>query len=82
MTDKYEAPSNKIFEEIKQKSIDIWNTYSDAHGYRSEKLNRIKNVKNVKDNWRVFYGMFDWQNQTKLLMYLSQEANEFIENHL
>ena len=74
----YEAPSDKIFNEIKQASKDIWNTYDDTYGYASEKVNRIKDIGNIKDNAMFMVAMFDRLNQRKLLSSLSEEARSFI----
>lgn len=72
--DYYKAPSDEIFNEIKGKSIEIWGTYDDTYGYASEKIDRVKSINNVKDNWGSIVGMFDSTNQQKLLAKLSPEA--------
>lgn len=62
-----EEPTEKIFEDIKQAAIAVWNTFDDTYGYRSEKLERVDSIKNYSDNWFTFISMFDFQNQYKLL---------------
>jgi len=69
-----DAPSDEIFNEIKQASIEIWKTYDDTHGYASEKINHVNSITNIKDNWGTIVGMFDYINQGKLLDKLSPEA--------
>ena len=70
----YDAPSDKIFNEIKEKAIEIWQTYDDTYGYASEKIDRVNSITNFKDNWGTIVGMFDNPNQKKLLAKLSPEA--------
>ena len=79
MEDYYTAPSNEVFNEIKEKSIEIWQTYDDTSGYASEKIDRVKSITNFKDNWGSIVGMFDNHNQQKLLARLSLEAREKVE---
>ena len=74
--DYYTAPSDEVFKEIKEKAIEIWQTYDDTYGYATEKIDRVKEIKNVKDNWDFIVGMFDSTNQAKLVNKLSPEARE------
>ena len=66
-TEYYVAPSKEVFSDIKRAAIDIWKTYDDTHGYQSEKVNRIKDLQNLNDNYAYIVGMFDSHNQRKLL---------------
>lgn len=74
----YTAPSDEIFEDIKQASIKIWNTYDDTYGYASEKINSIKDLQNVKDNYMYVVAMFDSSNQRILLATVKPETAERI----
>jgi hypothetical protein len=76
MSSYYDAPSDEIFNEIKEKAIEIWQTYDDTYGYATEKIDRVKSITNFKDNWGTIVGMFDNPNQQKLLNMLSDEARE------
>jgi len=78
----YDAPSDEIFNEIKQVAINIWKTYDDTDGYASEKIGYVESITNVRDNWGTIVGMFDWQNQAKLLAHLSPEAKEKVQEWL
>lgn len=78
----YDAPSDEIFNEIKQVAINIWKTYDDTYGYASEKIGYVESITNVRDNWGTIVGMFDWQNQAKLLANLSPEAKEKVQEWL
>ncbi len=76
----YTAPSDEIFEEVKKEAIAIWSTYEDP--YKSDKIGRIKDIKNVSDNLMYMVAMFDWVNQHKLATRLSEEAREAIHDRL
>lgn len=72
--DYYKAPSDEIFDEIKRASMVVWNTYDDTYGYATEKINRIKDLKNIQDNAWYMVAMFDISNQLKLLLNLNKSA--------
>ena len=76
--DYYKAPSDEIFEDIKSNSIKIWNTYDNTYGYVDEKVDRVKDLKNVSDNWMVMFSMFDHINQSKLLSMVSRKTAKHI----
>lgn len=78
----YDAPSDEIFEEIKAKAIEIWQGYDDTYGYATEKIDYVKSIKNIRDNWGTIVGMFDYNNQMKLLAALSPEAREKVSEWL
>jgi hypothetical protein len=77
-----ETPSQQIFDEIKAAAIAVWNeNYSDEFGYVTEKLDRINGINNIQDNAMVFFRMFDWINQGKMMGRLSLEAINYINNN-
>jgi len=76
----YEAPTDEQFEEVKAKCIEIWNTYDDTYGYATEKIDRIKNMENIKDNVMFMIAMFDMNNMTKLSILLSSETRKAISD--
>lgn len=78
----YDAPSDKIFEEIRTAAIEIWSGHDDTFGYATEKIDRVKALKNVKDNWGTMVGMFDSVNQRKLYLKLSPEARAKVNEWL
>lgn len=59
----YTPPPEKIFQEMKQISILLWSQYDDTYGYKSNKINRIKDLENIKDNFMYILSMFDLYNQ-------------------
>lgn len=76
--DYYKTPPQKVFDEIKEAATKIWNTYDDTYGYRTEKLERIKNITNVSDNAWYIVAMFDSNNQAKLISMVSKETGDII----
>ena len=70
----YIAPSQEIFDEIKSKAIELWNTYDNTYGYVDEKVDRIKNIENIRDNCAYIVGMFDSSNQRKLFQMVRGDA--------
>lgn len=73
-------PSDKLFDDMKNaaQKVWIWN-YDDEFGYVTEKLERIKPIKNYADNWYTFIGMFDSNNQMKFMEALKyQETIDFL----
>ncbi len=78
--DYYVAPPEPIFEEIKAAAIKIWEGYDDKGGYRTEKLNRIKDLANISDNAWYIVAMFDMGNQNKLMSMVSVDAANMIRD--
>jgi len=78
----YEAPTDEIFNEVKEKAIEIWKTYDDTYGYASEKVGRIKDIGNVRDNVMFMVAMFDILNQRRLSALLSKEARQAIRDRM
>lgn len=74
----YTAPAQEIFDDIKENAIKIWQTYDDTYGYASEKINSIKDIANVKDNWMYIVSMFDYNNREKLLNLVEPETARLI----
>lgn len=77
-----ETPLQSIFDDIKKNAIEIWNTYDNTYGYRTEKLNRIKDLENIRDNALYMVGMFDYQNQAKLFWMLEEDTKSYIKPYL
>jgi hypothetical protein len=77
----YTAPDKCVFEEVKTKCMEIWDTYDDEHGYASEKKKNI-DVENVSDNFMYMISGFDIQNQRKLSTMLSEEAKKQIRGRM
>ena len=78
----YTPPAQQIFDEIKQASIDLWQTYDDQFGYATEKVSRIKDIGNIKDNTCYMVAMFDFLNQMKLKKMVSGDTKVWLEKLL
>lgn len=78
----YDAPSDEIFNEIRDKAIEIWQTYDDTYGYATEKISYLNSFGNIRDNWGTIVGMFDSTNQQKLMAKLSPEAHDKVKEWL
>ncbi len=78
----YTAPPQKIFDEVKSASIKLWQTYDNEFGYVDEKVDRIKDIQNIRDNTCYMVSMFDHINQNKLLDLVEGETREWIEDLL
>ena len=78
--DYYKAPAISIFNDIKNNAIKIWKTYSDEFGYQSEKINRIKDLENIKDNAWYIVAMFDIVNQHKLESMVKPKTADMIRD--
>lgn len=78
----YTAPSDEIFKEVQEAAISIWSNYDDTYGYASGKMNHVKGLENLKDNFMHIVAMFDWKNNQKLLGMVSQEARDAIRERI
>ena len=82
MSDKYyKAPPDAVFNEVKRAAIELWQTYDDTFGYATEKVSRIKDIRNIRDNTCFIVAMFDHKNQLKLYRSLaSPEAKQWMQD--
>ena len=78
--DYYKAPEQKVFDEIKRCATALWMTYDNTYGYVDEKVNRIKDIKNIEDNTGYIIAMFDIFNQRKLYDMVGTDSKEYIDN--
>lgn len=76
------TPEEKVFNEIRDGAIEIWKTYDDTYWYATEKIDRIKDLRNVTDNALYIISMFDLFNQRKLYEKLSQEALDYLREYV
>ncbi len=80
--DYYTAPPDPIFEDIKVKATGIWSTYDDTYGYATEKISRIKPLKNIRDNALYMVAMFDGSNKQQLLDSLEEDSKVWLRPYL
>lgn len=78
----YTPPIDEQFNELKEKAIELWkevDTDNDKYGYATGKINRIKDIKNIEDNFMYIFSMFDYINQGKLVRKISSGTKEAIK---
>lgn len=77
----YTPPEDKLFDELKEKAIELWrevDSDNDKYGYASEKINKIKDIKNISDNFMYMVAMFDHENQKLLAEKVSDETRNAV----
>lgn len=75
----YTAPPDEAFNDMKRVAIAVWNTYDNEYGYADEKIERIKDIANVKDNFMYIFAMFDIDNQRFVASRLKKETREAVK---
>ena len=78
----YTAPTDKQFNELKSKAIEIWRTYDNEFGYVDEKVGQIEGLKNMSDNFMYMVAMFDSNNQWSLAQLLSDETRQAVHDRI
>ncbi len=81
----YTAPNEEQFEEMKAKAIELWTERYPADKspfYAEEKVNRIKDIQNVQDNFMYMVAMFDSNNQALLAEKLSPETRMAVRERM
>jgi len=78
---EHQTPNERIFNEIKESAIKVWNTKDNTYGYVDEKLQRINAITNYADNVMTCYRMFDRGNQQLMKQELSEEAINYINTN-
>lgn len=70
----YTAPSQEIFDDIKENAIKIWSAYDNTYGYVDGKVNFLNSLGNIQDNAWAIVNMFDPGNKKKLLKMVKGET--------
>jgi hypothetical protein len=81
----YTPPHEDIFNEVKKASMELWKLVDsdhDKYGYATEKINKIKDIKNVSDNFMYMVAMFDSGNQGLLASKLSEASRLAIRERM
>lgn len=78
----YTAPSEGSFNDMKENAMKIWQTYDDSYGYASEKIDQIKDIENLQDNFVFMFSMFDISNQKKLISALKLDTRKDLRERL
>lgn len=78
----YIPPSDEAFEDMRSAAIKVWGQYVDSPDYMAEKIGRIKDIKNVGDNFVYILAMFDIDNQRKCIGLLQKETKDAVRDRL
>jgi len=81
----YTPPRQELFEAVKSRAMELWkevDTDNDKYGYATSKINQIKDIENVGDNFMYMVAMFDINNQRKLADRLAQETRDAIRERM
>jgi hypothetical protein len=81
----YSAPSDEIFNEVKQASMELWvERYPEATSpyYAKEKVAGIERLQNVQDNVMSIVARFDSENMRLLANKLSPEARAALRERM
>lgn len=81
----YTPPETELFNECKEACMELWkevDTDNDKYGYATEKINRIKDIENVGDNFMYMVAMFDSTNQHLLAQKLGYDCRTAIRERM
>jgi len=79
----YTPPTDEQFNELKEKTIEVWKeNHDNAYGYVTGKVNKIKDIKNIQDNFMYMVAMFDINNQALLSVKLSPETRKAVRERM
>lgn len=81
----YTPPSDEQFNELKKAAIELWTTrYPEETSpfYAKEKVDRIKDIQNVSDNFMYMVAMFDSENQRILAANLSEPTRKAVRDRM
>jgi hypothetical protein len=76
----YTPPPKEVFDDMKQVAMQIWETYADP--YRTEKIDRTKDIQNISDNFMYMFAMFDMSNQHKVVRLLKPETQKELRDRV
>ncbi len=81
----YTPPRQELFEAVKSRAMELWkevDSDNDKFGYATEKINQIKDIQNVGDNFMYIVAMFDIDNQRLLANRLAEETRTAIRERM
>jgi hypothetical protein len=70
----FSSPKDEYFEELKSVCIKFWRTFDDQFGYATEKINTIKDLKNVDGNFMSMVQMIHPLNRILISEAISIET--------
>lgn len=81
----YTPPNDLAFEQVKEAAMQLWaERYPEetSPNYAKEKIDRIKDIENVGDNFMYIVGMFDEENQMLLSQKIPPATRKLIRDRL
>lgn len=78
----YTPPDNEYFEDMRLNAIRIWETYDNTYGYSQDKIDRIKTIGNIDDNFMYMVAMFDRNNQKRLAKMINRDTLKAVNERL
>ena len=78
----YQEPSDEIFNEVKEKILQIWKTKDFEESYRIEKTSHVEKITNIRDNMMHLVAMFSPDGMIQLNRILSDEARTAIRDRI
>ena len=78
----YTPPSDEQFDEVKREAMALWSTMGDEPSYSEDKIDRIEDIGNIKDNFMYMVAMFDGHNQALLASKLSPDTRTAIRERM
>lgn len=79
----YTPPADIVFEEMRSAAMDVWSKYKDSPGdYYENKVSRVRDLKNVGDNFMYLFSMFDMHNQAFIVSRLSATARKDLRERM
>ncbi len=78
----YTPPDDDQFDDMKLACARLWYQIADHIGYAHEKVERIINLQNIRDNFMYMLAMFDMNNQRKIAERLSADTLESVNERL
>ena len=77
--------TDEQFEEIRENAMKLWKIVdidNDKYRYTTIKIEQVKDIKNISDNFMYIIQMFDIQNQHKLAESLSETTRKVIRQEM
>lgn len=78
----YTPPPIAQFNELKEMAMDLWVEVAREPRYAEGKIARIKDIKNIGDNFMYMVAMFDQTNQAKLSSKLSVATRTSVRDRI
>lgn len=70
--------TDEQFKNVKMKAIHIWSSYDDTYDYAMGKVKRIINLDNSPESIITIFGMFDGDNQSRLINLLNPNVANMV----